>query len=236
VAKYGNLERLPDAQNIETSYDHFYTGSAEIVYSNLNGTIGSVEAERGVMARLAASDTYVREEHKVKLRTDLTKGFLLPLDHSSLWLMTSFGYSFADVNESFANFYFGGFGNNWVDNGSVNRYRRHYSFPGMELNSVAGTTYAKGTVEWTVPPVRFKRLGFPALYANLAHLSLFSSGIVTNLNEVDESRLVTIGAQLNVKLVIFSSLASTLSLGHAVALEEGWAPERELMISLNILH
>ncbi|HYW69058.1 MAG TPA: hypothetical protein VE960_05580, partial [bacterium] len=237
VAKYGNLERLPDAQNIATSYDHFYTGSAQIVYSNLNGTIGSVEAERGVMARLSATDTYVLEDHKVKLRADLTRGFLLPLDHSSIWLISSFGYSFGEVGEPFANFYFGGFGNNWIENGSVNRYRRHHSFPGMELNSISGTTYAKGTVEWTVPPVRFKRLGFPALYANWAHLSLFTSGIVANPHEKDyESRLLSVGAQLNVKLVIFSSLASTLSAGHGVALEEGWAPEHESMISLNILH
>ena len=237
MAKYGNLQRLPDAQNVATSYDHFYTGNAQVVYSKLNGTIGAVEAERGIMARLAASDTYVLEEHKVKLRTDLTMGFLLPLDHSSLWLITSFGYSFGEVDEPFANFYFGGFGNNWVDNGSVNRYRRYHSFPGEELNSIAGTTYAKGTVEWTLPPVRFKHLGFPALYANWAHLSLFSSGIVTNLHDsAYESRVASVGAQLNVKLVIFSSLASTLSAGHAVALEEGWAPETESMISLNILH
>ena len=237
VTRYGNLERLPDAQNIPAPYDSFYTGNAEVVYSHLNGTIGSVEAERGVMARLAASDTYVLGEHKVRLRTDLTKGFLLPLDHSSLWLITSFGYSFGDVNESFANFFFGGFGNNWVDNGSVNRYRRYYSFPGMELNSIAGTTYAKGTIEWTVPPVRFKRLGFPALYANWAHLSLFSSGIVTNPHDsAYDSKLANIGAQLNVKLVIFSHLSSTLSLGRAVAFEKGWAPEHESMISLNILH
>ncbi len=237
VTRYGNLERLPDAQNIPAPYDSFYTGNAEVVYSHLNGTIGSVEAERGVMARLTASDTYVLGEHKVRLRTDLTKGFLLPLDHSSLWLITSFGYSFGDVDESFANFYFGGFGNNWVDNGSINRYRKYYSFPGMELNSIAGTTYAKGTIEWTVPPVRFKRLGFPALYANWAHLSLFSSGIVTNPHDrAYESKVASIGAQLNVKLVIFSYLSSTLSLGRAVAFEKGWAPEHESMISLNILH
>ncbi len=85
--------------------------------------------------------------------------------------------------------------------------------------------------------MRFKRLGFPALYANWAHLSLFSSGIIANPRDEDfERQVLSIGAQANVKLVIFSSLASTLSLGHAVALEEGWPPERELMISLNILH
>jgi hypothetical protein len=237
ASTYGDLERLPDAQNIEASYDNFQTGAAELVYSNLQGTIGSVEAERGVMARLSLSDFYVRSDHKVKLRTDLARGFTLPMEHSSLWLMTSFGYAFGDVYDPFANFYFGGFGNNWVDNGSINRYRQYYSFPGTELNSIAGTTYAKGTVEWALPPVRFKRFGFPAAYANWARLSLFTSGITANPHEKHhESRLASVGAQLNIKLVLFSSLRSTLSAGYAGAFEEGWAPETEYMFSLNILH
>jgi hypothetical protein len=237
VAHYGNLVRMPYAQNIETSYDRFQTASAQLAYTNLNGTIGSVEAERGVMARLAASDTYVLEHHKVKLRADVTRGFLLPLDHTSLWLMTSFGYSFGELDDSFSNFYFGGFGNNWVDAGSINRYRRYHSFPGMELNSIAGRTYAKGTLELALPPLRFRRLGFPALYANWAHLSVFSSGIVANPGEDDwESRVANVGAQLNVKVVIFSSLSSTFSVGYATAFEEGYEPERETMVSLNILN
>jgi hypothetical protein len=236
AAKYGDLERLPDAQNVETSYDHFYSGSANLVFSSLDGTIGAVEAERGFMARLSASDTYVLEEHKPKVRTDINVGVPLPLDHSSLWLLTSFGYSFGELEDSFSNFYFGGFGNNWIDNESVNRYRRYYSFPGMALNSIAGVNYAKGTLEWSLPPVRFKHLGFPALYANWAHVSLFTSGVATNLDNDYYTKLANIGAQLNLKIVLFSSLASTFSVGHAVALERGWAPERESMISLNILH
>jgi len=43
------------------------------------------------------------------------------------------------------------------------------------------------------------------------------------------------GAQLNVRMVLWSSLESTLSLGWAQALEEGARPEDELMVSLKIL-
>ena len=107
----------------------------------------------------------------------------------------------------------------------------------MELNSIGGTNYAKGMIEWDLPPVRFRRFGFPALYFNWARLALFSQGIVTNLDRDDvwRSELVNVGAQLNVKLVMFSSLESTFSVGYAVAAEEGWKPEDEFMISLKIL-
>ena len=48
----------------------------------------------------------------------------LPLKHSSLWLRSSAGYVAGDDrDEPFANFYFGGFGNNWVDHREEKRYR-----------------------------------------------------------------------------------------------------------------
>ncbi len=234
---YWGLERLPDAQNVPTSYDNFATGSATLSLSRLSSTIGGIEAEKGFMGQLAARGTYVRREAHPRLYTNLIYGFLLPIEHSSVWLHTSFGYSPGEKEEPFDNFYFGGFGNNWIDHAGVNRYRQFHSFPGTELNSIGGTNYAKGMIEWTLPPVRFKRLGFPALYCNWARLALFSSGIVTNLDRQDDwrSELANVGAQLNLKLVIFSSLESTFSVGYAVAAEEGWAPEDELMISLKIL-
>ncbi|MCB9250095.1 MAG: hypothetical protein H6613_16875 [Ignavibacteriales bacterium] len=68
-------------------------------------------------------------------------GFALPINHSSIWLRSSAGYSYGDRDEPFANFYFGGFGNNYVDNLPEKRYREYYSFPGVELNSIGGTNY-----------------------------------------------------------------------------------------------
>jgi hypothetical protein len=43
------------------------------------------------------------------------------------------------------------------------------------------------------------------------------------------------GCQLNAKLVLFSSLESTLSFGYASAFERGHAAEDEFMASLKIL-
>ncbi|MFH1755548.1 MAG: hypothetical protein ABIA59_07570, partial [Candidatus Latescibacterota bacterium] len=64
----------------------------------------------------------------------------------------------------------------------------------------------------------------------------FGSAISTNMDDRRIRRdLVNLSAQLNVKLVMFSSLESTLSLGYALAAEERRSPEREFMISLNIL-
>ncbi len=236
VAGYGGLERLPDFQNIATSFDEFYTASAELRYKNTRKTIGGVEHEKGPTWKLASSNSYVKSKLYSLVHANVDYGFLLPVDHMSLWLRTSVGHSFGERNEPFANFYFGGFGNNWVDHAEVDRYREFYSFPGVELNEVGGKNYGKLTLELTLPPVRFKRLGVPALYCNWTRLALFSSGIITNVDSRAHRReLVDVGAQLNFKVVLFSSLESTFSLGYAVAAEEGRSPTDEFMVSLKIL-
>lgn len=236
LAGYGGLEKLPDYQNIEASFAEFYTLDGELTYKNKRKTIGAVEHEKGIFWKLASINNLVREEFHPLVYTSLDYGILTPLDHSSLWLRTSLGGSFGDADEPFANFFFGGFGNNWVDHGEVNRYREHYSFPGVELNEVGGTNFGKAMLEWTLPPVRFRRLGFPSLYFNWARLALFGSALTANFDDRRIRRdLVNLGAQLNVKLVMFSSLESTFSLGYALAAEERRDPDREFMISLKIL-
>jgi len=235
-AGYGDLERLPDYQNISTSFDEFYTASARLDYSCLRATIGRIEREKGLKWSLEAFASSIRSKVYPLVHLDLDYGFLTPIDHSSIWIRTSHGYSPGERKEPFANFYFGGFGNNWVDHASFNRYREYYSFPGVELNEVAGTNYSKGMIEWTLPPLRFKSLGIPVFYLNWTRLAFFTSGIVTNLDdELFRRKVANFGSQLNTKVVLFSSLESTISIGYAVSVEEGRGPEEELMVSLKIL-
>ncbi|MCK4537368.1 MAG: hypothetical protein KAV42_01085 [Candidatus Krumholzibacteria bacterium] len=236
VAGYGGLETLPDYQNVSTSFDEFYTASAELRYSNLRATIGRIESEKGIKWTLGTFASSIRSKIYPLAHMDLDIGFLTPIDHSSIWLRTSIGYSFGDREEPYANFYFGGFGNNWIDHASFNRYRKYYSFPGVELNEIGGNNYGKAMLEWTLPPVRFKSLGIPACYLNWSRLALFTTGIVTNIDSDDMRREVfNAGTQLNTKVVLFSSLESTFSIGYAVSFEDGRGPEEEFMISLKIL-
>jgi hypothetical protein len=237
VTHYGGLEQMPDNQNVAASYDNFFTVGAALRYRNMRGTIGAVEAEKGLLWSLNSDNSLVRSTFYPRLYGTFDYGFLLPIDHSSLWFRTSAGYSPGKRDQSFANFYFGGFGNNWIDHAaSVNRYREYYSFPGVELDAIAGTNFGKALVEWTLPPVRFKKIGVAALYANWLRLALFSSGIVTNMeSDAYRSRIANVGAQLNLKIVIFSSLESTFSVGYARAMERGSSPSEETMISLKIL-
>ena len=73
------------------------------------------------------------------MRGELNYGFPLPLPHSSLWLRGAAGWASGDRKSTVANFYFGGFGNNYVDDKSIKRYRNYDSLPeGMLLMRESG--------------------------------------------------------------------------------------------------
>ncbi len=238
LTAYGDLRRLPAAQNVSASFDKLYTAEASLHFENLRKTIGGVEKEKGIAWSLGAGDNLANGKSFAHYWGELHYGFLLPWDHSSIWLRSSGGnaHSRGDRSEPFANFFFGGFGNNYVDHADEKRYREYYSFPGLELNELGGTNFGKLMLEWTLPPKRFRRFGIPSLYSNWAHLRLFSTGISTNWDEHALRRnLVNFGVQLDFKLVIFSTMSSTFSLGYGTAIEKSQRPSNEFMISLKIL-
>jgi hypothetical protein len=236
LATYGDLERLPDYQNIAASFDRFTSFDARLSYSLLTRSLGAVEEEEGVQWELASHNNFANDKLYPLVFNNFDYGVLLPINHSSLWLRSSLGYSFGDRAEPFANFFFGGFGNNWVDHREVWRYREDYSFPGVELNSIGGKTYGKAMVEWTLPPIRFRRFGVPALYCNWTRIALFSTAIVTNFDsKADRRSLLNVGGQIDFRLVIFSALESTFSLGYAGAIERDQRLDKEFMISLKVL-
>jgi hypothetical protein len=141
-----------------------------------------------------------------------------------------------DRTDPFANFFFGGFGNNWVDYRAIRQFRNTESFPGLEINQVGGANYGRAQVEWMLPPLRFRRAGIPSFYLRWAGLSFFATGLVTNVDEAAVRRtLGSVGAQLDVRLVTLSHLNSTFSFGFALAGEEGGPLASELMFSFKIM-
>jgi hypothetical protein len=236
VAYYGGLERLPYNQNVLATFDSYAAASASLDYKRTQSSIGAVDTEKGIRWSVGLEGNLVNDDFYTKGTAELDFGFLTPIEHSSIWLRTAGGYSRGNRDDSFAGFYFGGFGNNYVDHLDVKRYRDLDRFPGVEIDQIAGTNFAKGMLEWTLPPVRFRRIGFPQLYCTYARTALFASGIATNLDDdAFRQNVGNVGGQVDFRLVIFSALESTLSFGYAAAKEESHRMDHEFMISLKIL-
>jgi hypothetical protein len=236
VAGYGGLDRLPDYQNVTASYPRFLTGKLALKYSFLDKSLGAVDDEKGVAWQLALRDNVIPGKTLPRLYGTYDYGFLLPIHNSSIWIRSAAGYSVGGRNEPFANFYFGAFGNNWVDHQDISRYRDYYSFPGLQLQEVGARTFAKTMIEWNLPPVRFRHLGASFLYCNWARLSLFSSGLLTEPARVTGRTLYGDGgAQLDFRIVPFSFLNSTFSVGFAEATGTRGEHGSEVMVSLKLL-
>ena len=247
VTWYGDLERLPDFQNISATFDRLLSAKASLDYEYVRQSLGAVDDEKGIKLQFVAHNNFVNKENYPRIYTNLDYGIPLPIGHSSIWIRNSAGYSFGERDNPFANFFFGGFGNNWVDFQTEKRYREYYGFPGVGLNEIAGRNYVKTMLEWSLPPIRFRRIGSPSFYLRWAHPTLFISGIRTNLeakNSADNLQfskrrtLTNFGGQIDFRIVIFSRFNSTFSLGYAAAVEENQPLEKantEFMISLKIL-
>lgn len=234
---YWDLERLPSYQNVAATSSELYTAAATLSYANLRSSLGAVDYEKGVSARLTGSSNLVAGALYPRVSGDFHVGTPVPLRNASLWLRTSAGYSYGDRDNPFANFYFGGFGNNWVDHQAIKRYQAYYSFPGAELNAIGGTNFGKALVEVVMPPLRFRNVSAgDRLYLKWGRASLFGSGLVTN---VDRSALrqtaANVGAQLDFRIMVLSYLPTTLSFGYAFAVDGEGDWGRELMVSFKIL-
>jgi hypothetical protein len=234
VGGYWDLERLPDFQNVTATSTQLYTGAATLAYANLRSSLGAVDYEKGLSWNLTGSSNLVNERLYPRAHTSLHVGTPLPLSHSSLWLRTSAGFSLGERDNPFANFYFGGFGNNWVDHREIKRYHAYYGFPGADLNAIGGTNFGKALVEWVLPPVRFRRVGADRLYLKWSRVSLFGSGLVTNVDDGARRQVAAnVGGQIDFRMTMLSYLPATLSCGYAVAAGDGGG--REFMVSIKIL-
>jgi hypothetical protein len=236
LTRYGDLERLPEYQNITTSFDRFWSFGGNLSYANQRSSLGAVDQEKGINWKLSSDNKYVNDKWFTRVWAEYALGMALPLNHSSIWLRNSAGYSPNHRDEPLANFFFGGFGNNWVDNQAEKRYREYYSFPGAELNALGGSRYAKSLIEWTLPPVRFRHVGGPYLYATWARPALFVSALITNPDDpATRQRAYNLGGQIDIRMVALSHLNMTLSFGYAVATEVRRRPTNEFMASLKVL-
>jgi hypothetical protein len=185
------------------------------------------------------------------VRAGLGFGFPLGWAHSSLWLYNAAGVSGGEPTNALGTYYLGGFGNNYIDNGEVHRYRDYDSFPGFQIDGIAPRVFAKSLLEWTLPPVRFAEVGKPSLFLSFVRAEIFAGALADVPASGPERNLATVGAQVDFNFTIALRLPMTFSVGYArgfdldsgagadaqapAPLGVGLRPGGEFMASLKIL-
>ena len=239
---YG-LDQSPEFQQILASgfnKNFFLNLSSSLSFSSATGSLGAVDAEKGIMTSIWASTAMSAGNYYPRVIGTFDYGIQLPGNHFSLWLRTTAGSSFSDTFNPFTRFGFAAFGNNYVDYQAVRRYRSPFSFPGVGYDagrSIIAQRFAKGTAELVIPPIRFRKFGGFNFFVNWIQPCVFSSLLYTRNADLAESRFVNLGAQVDFRMVTFSLNPSTLSVGYANAWDlDGSDQFDEWMISLKLLH
>lgn len=237
VNHHRDIDALPRYQNVSTTFDRLSTFNASLEYEHLRRSLGAVDDEKGFRWQLGTSVSYVDGDAIPKIGGEFDFGFALPWAHSSIWLRSAAGGSFGDVDDEFANFFFGGFGNNYVDRGSIKRYREFYALPGFELNEVPGRNFFRSMLEWNLPPIRFDRVGTPGFYLSWARPALFASALTSNLDDsAVKQEVQSAGFQVDFQFTVLSRMDLTLSIGYAKGFgSSAIDDDNEFMASLKIL-
>jgi hypothetical protein len=234
-AYYDQIDTLPGAQNVDTPFTRLTTAEAGLYYTDVRRSLGAVDGEKGLVWSAVLTGSRVNGEVTPQLRGTLDVGFDLPLPHSSIWLRGAAGVADQKNNATVANFYFGGFGNNYVDDGVVQRYREWYAFPGFGLQEISGLNFVREMVEWNIPPVVFESAGTAAFHATWLRPAIFASAMVTNPgNSSLRTNYESVGGQADFRFSVLHWYDLTLSAGYAVGFREGKRAGSEWMLSLKI--
>jgi len=236
IAHYTDLDTLPGNQNVPTSIiDEITSLDVGLHYTNTRRSVGAVDHEKGFRwdLQLVADQTEFSTVYKPRIGMDF--GFALPWKHSSIWFYNSAGSSDGDLLNPLGNHYFGGFGNNYLDNREDKRYREYSSLPGFEIDEIRATDFVKSVAEWNLPPIRFREVGTPGFFLSHIRPAVFYGYLLADPGEFLERSVSTAGVQLDLKFKLAHRLPMTLSLGYAQGFEDGRRLGEEWMVSLKIL-
>ena len=236
LAYYDQIDTLPGAQNITTSFTRLVTGEVGLHYTDVRRSLGAVDDEKGLTWALVYNGNRVNGAITPQLRAGLDLGYALPLAHSSVWLRSAAGIANGDRNSTVANFYFGGFGNNYVDDKSIKRYREFSSMPGFGIDAVSGLNFVREMGEWNLPPYIFEAAGTSGFYLTWLRPSLFVAGLWTNPgNESQRKQYASVGGQMDLSFSVLHRYGMTLSTGYALGYQGSSRVGTEFMISLKIM-
>ena len=233
---YDKIDTLPNAQNVGSGFTRLSIAQVGLHSTDPRRSLGAVDDEKGSAWDLVLKGSHVTNETSVQLQGAFDYGFELPIPHSSLWLRSAAGASSGNRDNSIANFYFGAFGNNYVDSGEVKRYREYSSMPGFGIDEIAGQSFARELVEWNLPPLVFESVGSPGFYLNWLRPAVFAAGLWTDPTQSSRRKdYQSLGAQVDLRFSVMHWYEMTLSVGYAVGFRGARRNGDELMISLKIL-
>ena len=235
AAYYTGLDTLPAAQEVSTQFDTLASFNAELSYTNTTRSLGAVDHERGLEWNLAVAADHANGEVFPSARAGINVGVPLPLNNSSVWLYAAAGVAGGDDASPLSSFYLGAFGNNYVDDREIKRYREYQSLPGFEINEIDAQAFVRGIGEINLPPLRFEDVGVASFFLSSMRPAFFIGDLEVERANGERRSLQTVGFQTDWNFTVAHRLPMVLSLGYAEGFEDGERQGSEVLVSLKIM-
>jgi hypothetical protein len=161
IYTYGDLEVIPQYQNVTTPVRNFQAASASFGISKVRKTLGGVDDEKGYRWEVSNTTYLAQKKLYPSVVSEQSAGFLLPgLRNTSFWIRNSIGQSLGDPSSALSKFYFGGFRNNYVDWQPSEQYRELTAFAGLEIDEIPARNFIKTMGELNLKPLRLRNVQF----------------------------------------------------------------------------
>lgn len=185
---------------------------------DLRRSIGSVDNEQGTKWTATLMTFHVNPQDMkhvggIHLEWESYRTWKWP--HNIIMLNLSAGIRHVIDYMPQGKFYFGGFGNRYLENDPVEQYRKVFRFPGIPIYSIPAKQFGKITIENKLPPLRFGKACLGHHYLSHLDATIFAQGLAIERNW--QSTWIDLGAQINFQLKHWYNLESTISLGLARA-------------------
>jgi hypothetical protein len=234
AAVYTGLDVLPEAQNI-VSPRNIESLEVGAKYTNTRKALGGVDHEKGIEWRVLGDLDYAGSEAFPKIYGGINYGVPLPFPNSSVWIYAHAGAAGGRRSSPLAAFYFGAFGNNYVDDRPEKRYREQESFPGFSIDEIAARRFAKLTGEINLPPIRFAEVGTPAFFMSYVRPAAFAGFMATDEPDRTSHHYADVGAQLDFNFTVAMRLPMIFSVGAAGGWRDSHYRKTEWLASLKVL-
>lgn len=236
AARYTGLATVPGAQAVAASASTVSEVKAGWKYTDTYRSANAVDHESGRRWELEFSTARAGGDTLPGVHGGVDAGLPLPVAHSSFWVYGAAGALGGPRANSLANYYFGAFRNNRVDDGEVKRYRNWDTFPGVPIDDISGQRFGRALFELNLPPLRFESAGTPGFYLSSLRPAVFAGVLRTGPGPGGRWETArNAGAQVDLNLEVMHRLPMTLSVGAARGWRDGGKSSHEWMVSLKIL-
>jgi len=217
VAVYLDAQTINDNMTKLTRPD-FIVCQSVLESADLRRSIGSVDNEEGTKWTATLMTFHVNPKdfrHVGGIHLEWERYSTWAWPHNIFMMNLSAGVRHTEKRLAQGKFYFGGFGNRYLENEPVEQYRKVFRFPGVQIYDLVADRFGKITLENKLPPLRFgdAYLG----HHSLTHIdaTLFSQGLAIDRNW--RGIWLDAGTQINLHLKHWFNLESTISFGVAKA-------------------